>query len=649
MSRAITIPSIFTAIDRFSAPVRAMGSSVQGFAAKTEVAMARADMAFRRVTAPIRRVTSALGSMGLMLGGAALVGGLISVVGIFKDFEQANANLASVLGKSKAETVALNEDAKRLGATTAFTASQVAGLQTEFAKLGLSQEEILGATEATLALAAATNTELPQAAAQVGSALRGFGLDASEAARVADVFAASTSKSALDMSKLKTGMATVAPVAKAFGFSIEDSVALLGKLSDAGFDASSAATATRNIILNMADSGGKLAKALGRPVNSLEDMIGGMEDLRAKGVDLAKMLDLTDKKSVAAFATFVDGSEGVRQLAGELNNAGGTAQKMAEQQLDTLGGAITILGSAYEGFILSMEDGTGAFSQQIKSIVQVISEMFTLASGSAVASAELSEGAKRIRSYAETGLFLVKAVGYVIGALVLWKATMLVVSGALAVYKGILALVTVAQYAWALAVTIGFGPFMLLIGAIVAAVAVLVIIIKYWEQFGAAILMVGTIIAAFFAPVLGMFGLLVSVIASVWRNWDMIAQGFKDGGILGGLKAIGVTLLDAVLMPLQQILSVAARLPGKMGQLAAEGAKSIEAFRADMGVNVAGGETETPEAVNPEASRQEAMAQRMETVQTQNVSIDVKDSTGRATVESDNDFIPVTVTPTTRF
>jgi TP901 family phage tail tape measure protein len=647
MSRAITIPSIFTAIDRFSAPVRAMGASVQGFAAKTEVAMARADMAFRRVTAPIRRVTSALGSMGLMLGGAALIGGLISVVGIFKDFEQANANLASVLGKSKAETVALNEDAKRLGATTAFTASQVAGLQTEFAKLGFSQKEILGATEATLALAAATNTELPQAAAQVGSALRAFGLDTSEAARVADVFAAATSKSALDMAKLEVGMATVAPVAKAFGFEIEDSVALLGKLSDAGFDASSAATATRNIILNMADSGGKLAKALGRPVKSLDDMIGGMEDLRAKGVDLASMLDLTDKRSVAAFATFVDGSKGVRKLASDLNKARGAAQKMAEQQLDTLGGAITILGSAYEGFILSMEDGTGAFSQQIKSIVQVISEMLTLASGSAAASAELSEEAKRIRSYAETGLFLVKAVGYIIGALIAWKAVMLVVSGALAVYKGILALVTVAQYAWALAVTIGFAPFMLLIAAIVAAIAVIVIIIKYWDQFGAAILMVGTIIAAFFAPVLGLFGLLVSVIASVWRNWDMIAQGFKDGGILGGLKAIGVTLLDAVLMPLQQILATVGKLTG--AEWATNAAKSIEAFRADMGVNVAGGETETPEAVNPEASRQEAMAQRMETVQTQNVSIDVKDSTGRAKVESDNDFIPVTVTPTTRF
>jgi uncharacterized protein (UPF0371 family) len=100
-------------------------------------------------------------------------------------------------------------------------------------------------------------------------------------------------------------------------------------------------------------------------------------------------------------------------------------------------------------------------------------------------------------------------------------------------------------------------------------------------------------------------------------------------------------------MPLQQILATVGKLTG--AEWATNAAKSIEAFRADMGVNVAGGETETPEAVNPEASRQEAMAQRMETVQTQNVSIDVKDSTGRAKVESDNDFIPVTVTPTTRF
>jgi hypothetical protein len=179
-------------------------------------------------------------------------------------------------------------------------------------------------------------------------------------------------------------------------------------------------------------------------------------------------------------------------------------------------------------------------------------------------------------------------------------------------------------------------------------VAIVIIIIKYWEQFGAAILMVGTIIAAFFAPVLGWFGLLVSVIASVWRNWDMIATAFKDKGILAGLWAIAKTIFDAILYPIQQVLSAIAKLTG--ANWAANAAKGLEDWRAKIGMTVDGDKPEaTPEAVNPEASRQEAMAQRMETVQTQNVSIDVKDSTGRATVESDNDFIPVMLTPTTRF
>jgi TP901 family phage tail tape measure protein len=659
---ALTVPTIFTAIDKFTAPLRAMTQASQSFATKTQLAVAQADRAFNRLMMPISRVTSALGSMGLVVGGAAIVGGLVSVIGIFKDFEQANANLASVLGKSKAETVALNEDAKRLGATTAFTASQVAGLQTEFAKLGLSQDEILGATEATLALAAATNTELPQAAAQVGSALRAFGLDASEAARVADVFAASTSKSALDMAKLETGMATVAPVAKAFGFSIEDSVALLGKLSDAGFDASSAATATRNIILNMADSGGKLAKALGRPVNSLEDMVSGMEHLRAKGVDLAKMLDLTDQRSVAAFATFVNGADGIRNLAGELVNAGGTAQRMAETQLDTLNGALTILGSSYEGFILSMEDGTGAFSNQLKVIVQVISEMFSLAAGSATATAELSEGAKRIRSFAETGLFLIKAIGTLIGVMIAWKAAILLTKGALVVYNAIANAIflvdmikytastqglTVAQAALAIAqgelnTIMAANPMGLMVIGIAALIAVVVVAISYWNQFGAALIAVGSIIATVFSPALALFGLVLSIIMSIYHNWTNIVEAFKGGGIVDGVKMIGKVLLDAVLNPLQQIISLIAKVTGF--DWAANAAKSLENFRADMGVNVA--QSEPVAAVNPKQAEQDAMVSRMETVSKQNVAIDIKDQTGRAAVSNSGGAVPINLTST---
>jgi TP901 family phage tail tape measure protein len=657
MAGQLKIPAIFTAVDKFTKVTATMGRGVQNFATKTEIAVARADRAFTKVMSPISRVKNAIGGLGLALGGAALIGGVISVVGIFKDFEQSNANLAAVMGKTKTEIVALSDDAKRLGASTAFTASQVSGLQTEFAKLGFKEEEILGATEATLSLAAATGTELPQAAAQVGAALRAFGLDADEATRVSNVFAAATSKSALDMSKLETGISTVAPVAAKFGFSIEDTTALLGKLSDAGFDASSAATATRNIILNLADSNGKLAKALGGPVNSLDDMVNGMVNLDKKGVDLAKMLELTDKRSVAAFATFVDGADAVGGLSKELQAAEGFADQMAKTQLDTLGGSITILQSAYEGFVLSLEDGTGAMSQNIRFVVEVATEMFNLGSGTALATEELDKGQKVVRKWAERSIVALKILGYITAGLVAWKIALIAakvvmvgyniglgIMGALSgtasiaigkntvalySYKIASALASAATWAFGAALSVGLWPITLTVAAIAALVAIVTTVVKKWDDWGAAV-----------SLFLGPLGLVISLIQSFRRNWDMISEAFSSGGIIAGLKAIGVTLLDAVLMPLQQILEIASNIPGGVGAFAADGAERIRSFREGLGATI-----EPVEAADPEAERQEALTRRIESTQNQNVTIDVNGNE-QTSVNSTPGPVPVNLSST---
>ena len=74
--------------------------------------------------------------------------------------------------------------------------------------------------------------------------MRMFNKDADQAEAVMASFAVATTKSALDFHKLEASLSTVGPVANAFGFSLEETTALLGQLSNAGFDASSAATAT---------------------------------------------------------------------------------------------------------------------------------------------------------------------------------------------------------------------------------------------------------------------------------------------------------------------------------------------------------------------------------------------------------------------
>ena len=291
-----------------------------------------------------------LGFLGLTAGIAGVARLITSSVAIFKDFEAANSKLKSVLGATKDEMKSLSDQAKELGSVTSFTASQVTDLQTEFAKLGFPTQDILNMTASTLDAAAAMGSQLGEQAALTGATIKAFGLTSKDAARVNDVLAKSTARSALDFSKLNSSMSTIAPVANALGFGLEDTVALLGNLSDSGFDASSAATATRNIMLKLADSSSVLGKRLKEPVKDLPSLVKGLRQLSSEGVDLSEALELTDVRSVAAFSTFLKGTDSLERLSAELNNANGSAKEMADTMLNNLSGDITKATSAWEGF-----------------------------------------------------------------------------------------------------------------------------------------------------------------------------------------------------------------------------------------------------------------------------------------------------------
>lgn len=429
MAQQFVIPSVFEAIDRMSPAMAVMTRNVNAFGNSAEIAVARGERAFRRMMAPVNnlynRFNSMMGGLGAPVGIAAVGFAAKEATDIFIDFGEANSKVAAGLNMTLEQIKPLTEDAKKLGATTKFTASQVSDLQFEYAKLGFSTEQILKMTESTLGLAAATQFELGPTATTVGAAIRAYGLEADQAARVNDVLAASASKTALDMNDFFENLSTFAPVARAFNFSMEDSIALFGKIRDSGFDASSAATALRNIFLNLADSNGKLARALGKPAQNLPELLGGMVKLRNAGVDLATMLEITDKRSVAAFATLLNGAESVQVLANELNNANGFAEKMANTQLDNVRGSLTILKSSWEGFVLSVDDGTNAISRGIRKWASVFTDVLQIMSGTAPANAQLNETEKQTRATAESVLFWGEAALYTTGAIVGFKVALI--------------------------------------------------------------------------------------------------------------------------------------------------------------------------------------------------------------------------------
>ena len=310
-------------------------------------------------------------TIGAMITGQ-IVGGLRDAISTIIEFEKKNSTLAAILGTTKKSIKDLTDEARRLGATTSYTAAQVTELQIELAKLGFFKEDIKAMTPSVLKFAKAVDTDLASAATLAGATLRIFNLDAEDTERALSTMAIGTTSSALSFEYLNSAMSTVGPVANSFGFTIEETTALLGALANSGFDASSAATATRNILLNLADSSGKLALALGGPVNNLDDLVKGLKKLNSEGIDLNKALELTDKRSVAAFNTFLNGTDTVLALCDAVTGAEDAFNAMSEEMGDNVQGALNRLSSTIEGVVLRFYESKGILRDLIDLVTLMV-------------------------------------------------------------------------------------------------------------------------------------------------------------------------------------------------------------------------------------------------------------------------------------
>ena len=277
----------------------------------------------------------------------------------FRDFEFQMAKVKAITGANSAQFKQLNSTAQELGRTTFFTAQQVAELQTNYGKLGFTTEEILNAQKATLDLATATDSDLARAAIVAGSAVRGFGLDASETARVVDVMAVAFTSSALDIEKWQTSMTKVAPIAKSAGFSIEDTAAIMAKLADSGIEASIAGTSLRNILLKMQDPNSELVKSFGKTVHSFDQLLPAMKKFIADGGSLVEVMEVVDLRQSAAFEQMLTSAESTEELRDALLGATGAAADMAFIVGDTMEGGFKRVTSALQGFAIAIMENFG--------------------------------------------------------------------------------------------------------------------------------------------------------------------------------------------------------------------------------------------------------------------------------------------------
>lgn len=316
---------------------------------RSEVRGINADLGKRGLTGSLTRAFAVLGGAGLVVNGVTeAVGGLARFVGdavnTFADFNRQVSFLGAVSGATSEELEELKQQSRDLGETTQFTASQVAGLQIEYAKLGFSPSEILDATADSLNLAAVAQAELSDVARVTGATIRSFNLEASEANRVSDVLAQSFSSSALDLSKFETAFAQLGPVAANAGLSLEETVALMGVLADRGVDASTIGSGLRNVFLDLAKGGLTLDEALTQ-INEASD-------------SNVASLDLFGKRGATIGAILAGTRDQVADLTQELIKADeeGFSKIAGDKITSDLRGTFDRVGSAIEGFKLNLID-----------------------------------------------------------------------------------------------------------------------------------------------------------------------------------------------------------------------------------------------------------------------------------------------------
>jgi len=282
------------------------------------------------------------------------------------NFDDSMRKVQAVSGATGSDFEKLTKQARELGATTAFSASDAADAMYYLALAGWDVNEIMDATPGLLSLASAAGMDLGEAADIVSDTMSGFTMTADQAGRAADVFATITSSANTDVHQLGEAMKYASSTANAAGMDLEQTAAVLGVLADSGIKGSMAGTTFNAMLRDMRKNAVDGTIAIGRHTIALYNQDGTMRDLGSIMAEVEKATEgMTDKQRDAALSAIFQeesirgvnimlatGSERYQELEAKLRSSEGAAKDMADTMEGGVGGAIREMESALEELMI---------------------------------------------------------------------------------------------------------------------------------------------------------------------------------------------------------------------------------------------------------------------------------------------------------
>ena len=319
-------------------------------------------MAFKPIQIVINAKDNASAVLGRLEGKIKAVG--IAVAGYFgikafaggiqgaAEFEAAMSRVKAATDGTAEEMTALTKAAQGAGTSTKYTSVEAAGALENLAKAGLSAGDSIKALPAVLALAQAGDVELATASEYVTKAVMGMGLAFDDAGRVADVLAKGANATNTSVEGLAQALSYAAPVANSLGLSLESTVAMMGKLADAGIDASRAGTALNSVLSQFQNPATKFRQelgALGIVTNNFDD---ALRQLAAKGPAGAKAINAVGLEAGPGLRALLNqGMGALDELTEKLRNAEGSAAAAAKTMQDNFSGSVLGLKSVWQSAV----------------------------------------------------------------------------------------------------------------------------------------------------------------------------------------------------------------------------------------------------------------------------------------------------------
>lgn len=330
---------------------------------QAEKGLQRVDKAGQQAEAGVTKAGNAMGIAGL-----AIAGGIAVAVNSAANFEQRMSAVEAVSGATGAEMSKLSALALQLGKDTAFSATDAASAIEELVKAGISVPDVMnGAAQATVALAAAGEVALPQAAELAANAMNAFNLSAQDMPKVADLIAGAANASAIDVSQFGQSLQQVGAVANLAGVSFDDTAAAIALLGNAGIKGSDAGTSLKTMFQNLIPTTEKqkdLMRDLGIVTedgsNKFFDAQGNVKNLAdvsqvlqnslkgmTKEQKLATLETLFGSDAIRGAAILADnGAKGFDNMAKSMGKV--TAEGVAAKRLDNVKGSLEQLKGSLE-------------------------------------------------------------------------------------------------------------------------------------------------------------------------------------------------------------------------------------------------------------------------------------------------------------